>query len=414
MGKFFSDDVETALQYIYYDNRLRLHRGQEGFDLLVKASGEGDGDADCIMARCLSGYQYVWPGHHFPQDDRQAAKLLHRSIERGSALGILIAKRSGALTPVWQKKAPISLQEAFRQVLEKAAGGDAFCQYTVGNTYFWWDFLSIEGKNRNDFPSQEAFRADMTENITRCEDWFWRAFRGGMYLAGNNLRHYYEAGDEGYVAPQPEKAAQVYPIGAEMGYPPHQIFLANDLEEAGETEKAHYWRLQAAEGGQPGLWYQIGCSFDTGRGVEQDPQKAYECFTRAIEEESDPYAYNAAGLYLFTGRGTAQDRVKAFACFSSALRLQEGNTFGYPFLSQCYLEGIGTAPDYQQAHRLAWETKDKPRSLYVLGRIYCEGLGMPQDIAMGVEYLDRSGLSEAEEERKHYKKTLFGRWKRVN
>ena len=37
----------------------------------------------------------------------------------------------------------------------------------------------------------------MTENITRCEDWFWRAFRGGMYLAGNNLRHYYEAGDEG-------------------------------------------------------------------------------------------------------------------------------------------------------------------------------------------------------------------------
>ena len=112
-----------------------------------------------------------------------------------------------------------------------------------------------------------------------------------------------------------------------MGYPPHQIFLANDLEEAGETEKAHYWRLQAAEGGQPGLWYQIGCSFDTGRGVEQDPQKAYECFTRAIEEESDPYAYNAAGLYLFTGRGTAQDRVKAFACFYSALRLQEGNTF---------------------------------------------------------------------------------------
>ena len=45
MGKFFSDDVETALQYIYYDNRLRLHRGQEGFDLLVKASEAGDGDA---------------------------------------------------------------------------------------------------------------------------------------------------------------------------------------------------------------------------------------------------------------------------------------------------------------------------------------------------------------------------------
>ena len=55
MGKFFSDDVETALQYIYYDNRLRLHRGQEGFNLLLKASEAGDGDADCVLARCLSG-----------------------------------------------------------------------------------------------------------------------------------------------------------------------------------------------------------------------------------------------------------------------------------------------------------------------------------------------------------------------
>ena len=42
----------------------------------------------------------------------------------------------------------------------------------------------------------------MTENITKCEDWFWRAFKGGMYLAGNNLRHYYENGDRGYVEPR--------------------------------------------------------------------------------------------------------------------------------------------------------------------------------------------------------------------
>ena len=92
----------------------------------------------------------------------------------------------------------------------------------------------------------------------------------------------------------------------------------------------------------------------------------------------------------------------------------EGNTFGYQFLAHCYLDGLGTAQDYQEAYRLAWETKDKPRSLYVLGRIYCEGLGMPQDIAMGVEFLDRSGIADAKEERKHYKKSLFGRWKRVN
>lgn len=139
----------------------------------------------------------------------------------------------------------------------------------------------------------------MIEHITKCEDWFWRAFKGGIYFVGNNLEHYYRNGDEGYVAPQPEKAAQIFPMGAEMGYPPHQIFYANDLEKAGEKEKAHYWRLQAAEGGQPGLWYEIGIDFYDGRGVEKDPQKACDCFKRSIEEENNGYAYDMMGLCLF-------------------------------------------------------------------------------------------------------------------
>ena len=92
--------------------------------------------------------------------------------------------------------------------------------------------------------------------------------------------------------------------------------------------------------------------------------------------------------------------------FSTARQLLEGNTFGYQFLAHCYLDGLGTAQDYQEAYRLAWETKDKPRSLYVLRPHYCEGLGMPQDIAMGVEFLDRSGLRC--KRAKHYKKSSLG------
>ena len=198
-----------------------------------------------------------------------------------------------------------------------------------------------------------------------------------------------------------------------MGYPPHQIFYANDLEKAGDKEKAHYWRLQAAEGGQPGLWYALGIDFYDGRGTETDPQKAYAYFSRAVEEDKDPYAYDMMGLCLFLGIGVPQDRARAFGYFSQSLQLRADDTFGYQFLAHCYLDGLGTAQDYQKAYRLAWETKDKPRSLYVLGRIYCEGLGMPQDIAMGVEYLERSGIDDAKEERKHYKRSLFGRWKRV-
>ena len=47
MGRFFSDPVERALKYIYYD--LRARRGQEGFQLLQQAVRDGDADA-CLSA----------------------------------------------------------------------------------------------------------------------------------------------------------------------------------------------------------------------------------------------------------------------------------------------------------------------------------------------------------------------------
>ena len=92
MGKFFSDEMEKALCYIYYD--LRAGRGAEGYRILEKASEAGDGDASCILARCLCGTQYVWGGHDFPEDDDKAVKLMHKAVEQGSAIGVLLALRS--------------------------------------------------------------------------------------------------------------------------------------------------------------------------------------------------------------------------------------------------------------------------------------------------------------------------------
>lgn len=59
MSKGFSPEVKQALKNIYYDTAAQ--RGAEGFSLLEKASAAGDGDATCILARCLCGRQYVWP-----------------------------------------------------------------------------------------------------------------------------------------------------------------------------------------------------------------------------------------------------------------------------------------------------------------------------------------------------------------
>ena len=50
----------------------------------------------------------------------------------------------------------------------------------------------------------------------------------------------------------------------------------------------------------------------------------------------------------------------------------------------------------------------------MLGRIYCDGLGKPEDIGKGVEFLRQISdhHPEAQEELKKYKKGLFGGWKR--
>ena len=53
MGQFFSDSVERALKYIYYD--LRSQRGAEGFHLLEQAVDAGDADACCLLARSTPG-----------------------------------------------------------------------------------------------------------------------------------------------------------------------------------------------------------------------------------------------------------------------------------------------------------------------------------------------------------------------
>ena len=126
MGHFFSDKVETAIRYIYYD--LGAQRGQEGFRLLQEACREGDADAYCLLARCLYGQEYTWLGHDFPVDEGAADELIYQSVMMGSALGTLIAMRCGVMNKELQEAMPLaSLKTAYDIILEKAKAGDAFC-----------------------------------------------------------------------------------------------------------------------------------------------------------------------------------------------------------------------------------------------------------------------------------------------
>ena len=47
-----------------------------------------------------------------------------------------------------------------------------------------------------------------------------------------------------------------------------------------------------------------------------------------------------------------------------------------------------------------------------MGLMYTQGLGVPEDIKKGVEYLQQSSLPEAKQALLGYKKTFFGKWVR--
>ena len=410
MNGVLSNEVKQALQDIYYNVRTR--RGAEAFALLEQASEAGDGDATCILARCLCGYQYVWGGHGFPEDDKRATKLLHKSVAQGSALGVLVALRSGELTPSVQKKMPFeSIQAAFDEVEAMANAGDAFCQYVIGNSYFWWDFLRIQNKGKDSFSSQAEYKAYLKENISKCEDWFWKAYRGGVHFAANNLNRYYTQGDEDIIAPQPEKAEGLYKVGAELGYPTCQFIYAGELEKAEKYEEALYWYKAGAEIDNADNWYKVGDFYYEGKGTAKDAAYAVSCFEKELARNPRHIgANNALGKAYFMGEGVQQDYAKAYQHLSFAY--ERGNEWGVFYLAKCSFYGLGTQQDYQKAmeylNKVDWKNREAD---YMRGVIYAQGLGgVTADIPKGVSYLQKAGdFAKAKEELLHNKKTLFGK-----
>ena len=413
MGQFFSDPVEQALQYIYYD--LRAGQGQEGFRLLQQAVQNGDADACCLLARCLYGPEYTWPGHNFPIDGEAGDYLMRQSVLGGSAIGALLSLRSGVMDRQLAEAMPMTLQEAFDIVLDKAEHGEPLCQMIIGNAYYWGDFPEIQGKTREDFLSGDAIESYLRENYAKCEDWLWKSMRSGMSSGGVNLANFYREGKQGLISPQPEKAIEVYRYGAEKGYPSYFFYYANELYDQGKKEDAFDLYRRAAELGEPRAFFWAGYSYELGVGVSKDFARAAQYYQQALSApiEAKVNPANRLGMFYYDGRGIEQDYAKSFQLLKWAE--DNGGPVMLYYLGACYANGQGTQQDYAKAlgylERIDWNCRE---AFYLLGKLYCNGLGVTENIPKGVEYLQKAGeYAPAKEELKHYKKTFFGgKWVR--
>ncbi len=416
MGKYFSDVVDKAIEDIYYcyDGQ----RAAAAIQPLADASNNGDGDAAYILSRCLSGPQYSWNYHPFPEDDEGVERLIRRSIKLGSAIGILGAMRCGMLTPETEEEALrhfSSLQEAWNAVYEKAEAGSPFCQNMIGNTYFWLDVPRIEGKGPNDFPSRPAFGDWLRETELKCIPWFERAFQGGMGFAGRNLYNLLNDGDKDFgIEPQPEKARAVARRGAELGYPDWQERYGRLLlDEKGREREGLDWCEKAVKQGQLSAWFYVGYTYELGKAGTKDVRHAMECYEQGLQDPNQVGCANRAGRLYFLGEdGVPQDYARAVKLFE--LARSNKSTWGNDMLGLCCLQGWGCAKDYARAKAL-FEEADYTSDLknYGLGLIYADGLGVPEDIKKGVEYLQKAkNYAPAQEALLRFKKGIFGKWTR--
>ena len=116
------------------------------------------------------------------------------------------------------------------------------------------------------------------------------------------------------------------------------------------------------------------------------------------------------GRLYFNGWGTAVDYAQAVQWLE---RDKESEGIKYDLLGICYLLGRGCQQNPARGKAFLEKSRDSPYKSYGLGMMYAEGIGVREDIEKGVEYLKEAGnYGPAIEALKHYKKSLFGVWRR--
>ena len=177
---------------------------------------------------------------------------------------------------------------------------------------------------------------------------------------------------------------------------------ARDLN-AGDTVGAIPALEFAAKQGNPLALWKLGRMYATGDGVPRDELKAFECFSKIVEEYADEgldsqhatiigNAFVALGAYFLEGiQGTyvKPEAAKAHKMFHIAASYFSNSNAQYN-LARLYLEGNSVPQDARQAARwlnLAAEKGHAPAQA-LLGHLLINGQGgVPRQRALGLMWL---------------------------
>lgn len=406
MSNVLDERVEYAVKQLWLDPLNG--NGDEAKKKLEEAVAEGNGDACFFLARCYFGECFVSPRFGFEENDDKGEDLLNRSIEAGSAIGMLGAKRLGGFEPrsgSFVHSPYNSWSEIWETVNGYADKGQAFCQYLVGNALYYGDCIEILGipEDNVDLPMLQKFQNQAISYLEGCVE-------QGLYLAVGNLIDIYTSGDYGMPVNE-KRAKELEKIGADLGMGFYENRLGKEIVGT-DPEQAKKYFERAISHGETSGYVQLAKMYMYDGPYPMDLRKAVSILMEGYEKDPDNFGLtnNLGYIYYQGGDDFEPDYEKAVMYFEQAVKQ---NDWCVERLGTCYLNGLGTPVNYEKARELFMKYTGEELSRLGLGKIYCYGLGVKQDIKKGMEYLDKIPENkEAQEVKSHFKKSLFG-WKQI-
>ena len=329
------------------------------------------GDAYALLARVYAGPRFTWAESGFPEDNMRTYQCLHDSIRRNSPIGTLQALRiAGSITPTVRRDMQLSFDDAFRVVFDYAQKNDAYCQYIIGNVFFWGDYHTITPAKQLLAPDKASFgqrlqrvlqskslregiatlRGTADEETLQAKArehaklWFNKALNQGLAMFQGNLRNIYI--DEGDY----ENARRVARSAAELGNPTMMLYTGLDHHEKGEFTEAFTWFTKGADLGQPeciaelaDYYYHFYEQPMLRATIPYDPVKGTELYQQAatkIFNDAGYAALQAAFSYIFHIGNLPLDW-GLIADLTHMAATKDRFLFALPYISYMRIHGIG-------------------------------------------------------------------------
>ncbi len=407
MNQIFDSRVEYAVKNIW--QTPADGNGAEAMRKLMEAAEEGDGDACYFLARCYFGSCFVDPVLGFEDNDELGEQYLQKSLELGSAVGMLGALRVGGFEPKDDRYVypPYnSLVEVWKEVEKKAKAGQGFCQFMLGAACYYGDAPYIFGVE------ERLWEKAMVQYRKEAIAWLDKSIANGYERGIGMMVSIYSEGE--YGIPENEQQRNRYiQIGADKKLGRFEYMLADLYEENGEIGKAKELYERAIEHCEYDAYFKLGRFYTFDGALQRNLVKAKEYFELALDKgEEKAGCWNRLGeIYFYGGDGIQVDYDKAFSYLRNA---RSKNDWCSDMLGTCYLKGLGTPVDYTAARNEFEIYESECLSSIGLGEIYAYGLGVEQNIKLGIQYFKQfPDHPRVIENMRHFKKTLFG-WKQID